>query len=123
MDPMPVFNWVLEPHTKRTFSYNDKLHVVSGCFRHKVCKRFSFPGELFTNFTCSECCNIPQESDFRIQVVHEDIRLEKQGRRSTSLGHQLGYLSNAELATHSHSLGKRLNYEKLKIWYHKKKVA
>jgi hypothetical protein len=53
MDPMPGFNWVLEPHT------NDKLHVVSGCFRHKVCKRFSSSGEPFTDFTCSECCNIP----------------------------------------------------------------
>jgi hypothetical protein len=77
MDPMPGFNWVPEPHTKGTFMYNDKLHVVSGCFRHKVCKRFSLSGEPFTNFTCSECCNIQQESDFRMQVVREDVSLEK----------------------------------------------
>jgi hypothetical protein len=32
-------------------------------------------------------------------------------------------LSNAELAAHSHSLEKRLNHEKLKVWFHKKKVA
>jgi hypothetical protein len=117
MDPMPGFNWVLEPHT------NDKLHVVSGCFRHKVCKRFSSSGEPFTDFTCNECCNIPQESDFRMRVVCEDVTLEKRGRRSTGLGRRLGYLSNAELATHSRSLEKRLNHEKLKVWYHKKKVA
>ena len=59
MDPMPGFNWVRESHTKGTFMYNDKLHVVSGCFCHKVCKRFSSSGEPFRNFTYSECCNIP----------------------------------------------------------------
>jgi hypothetical protein len=32
-------------------------------------------------------------------------------------------LSNAELAAHSCSLGKRLNHENLKVWYHKKKGA
>jgi hypothetical protein len=103
--------------------YNDKLHVVSGCFRHKVCKRFSSSGEPFIDLTCSECCNILQESDFRMRVVREDISLEKRGKRSTGLGRRLGYLSNVELAAHSRSLGKRLNYEKLKVWYHKKKVA
>jgi hypothetical protein len=66
MDPMPCFNWVPEPHTKGTFMYNDKLHVVSGCFRHKVYKRFSSSGEPFTDFICSEYCNILQESDFRM---------------------------------------------------------
>jgi hypothetical protein len=123
MDPIPGFNWVLEPHTKGTFMYNDKLHVISGCFRHKVCKRFSSSGEPFTDFTCNECCNIPQESDFRMRVVREDVSLEKRDRRSTGLGRRLGYLSNAELAAHSRSLGKRLNHEKLKVWFHKKKVA
>jgi hypothetical protein len=32
-------------------------------------------------------------------------------------------LSNVELTAHSRSLEKRLNHEKLKIWYHKKPVA
>jgi hypothetical protein len=123
MDPMPGFNWVPEPHTKGTFMHNDKLHVVSGCFRHKVYKRFSSSGEPFIGFTCSECCNISQVSDFRMRVVCEDVNLEKWGKRSIGLGRRLGYLSNAKLAAHSHSLGKRLNHEKLKVWYHKKKVA
>jgi hypothetical protein len=123
MDPMPGFNWIPEPHTKGTFMYNDKLHFVSGCFRHKVYKRFSSSGEPFTDFTCSECCSILQESDFRMRVICEDVSLEKRGRRSTGLGRRLGYLSNAELVAHSRSLRKRLNHEKLKVWYHKKKVV
>jgi hypothetical protein len=90
MDPMPGFNWVPEPHTKGTFMYNDKLHVISRCFRHKICKRFSSSGEPFIDFTCSECCNIPQEFDFRMRFVREDVSLEKQGRRSTGLGRRLG---------------------------------
>jgi hypothetical protein len=121
MDPMPGFNWVPEPHTKRTFMYNDKLHIISGCFRHKVCKRFSSSGEPFTDFSCSEYCNIPQKSDFRMRVVREDISLKKWGRRSTGLGRRLCYLSNVELTAHSRSLEKRLNHEKLKVWYHKKR--
>ena len=80
-------NWVLEPHTKGKFIYNDKLHVVSGCFCHKVCKRFSSFGEPSTDFTCSECCNFLQEFDFRMRVVREDVSLERRGRRSIGLGH------------------------------------
>ena len=81
MDPMAGFNWVPESHTKGTFMYNDKLHVVSDCFRHKLCKRFSSSREPFIDFTCSECCNIPQEFDFRMQVVREDVSLEKWGKK------------------------------------------
>ena len=77
MDPMLGFNWVFEPHTKGTFMNNDKLHVVSRCFRHKVCKRFFSSGEPFIDFTCNECYIIPQGSDFRMRVIHEDISLEK----------------------------------------------
>jgi hypothetical protein len=58
-----------------------------------------------------------------MRVVREDVSLEKRDRRSTGLGRRLGYLSNAKLATHCCSLGKRLNHEKLKVWFHKKKVA
>jgi hypothetical protein len=50
-----------------------------------------------------------------MRVVREDVSLVKRGRRSTGLGRRLGYLSNAELAAHSRSLGKRLNHEKLKV--------
>jgi hypothetical protein len=56
-------------------------------------------------------------------VLYEDLSLEKIGSRSTGLMRQLEYLSNAELACHSRVLGKKLNHEKLKVWYHKKKVA
>ena len=79
MDPMPGFNWIPESHTKGIFMYNDKLHVVSRCFCHKVCKRFSSFGEPFIDFTYSECYNILQESNFRMQVFREDISLEKRG--------------------------------------------
>ena len=56
-------------------------------------------------------------------VLREDASLQKRGSRHTGLGCRLGYLSDFKLASHSRILVKRLIHEKVKVWYHKKKVA
>jgi hypothetical protein len=123
IDPKPGKNWEPEPLTKATFECDGSSHVIDGCFHHRSCARFSLLGEPFIDFCCPECQVIPKETDFRLRVLCEDDSLTKRGSRSIGLGRQLGYLSTSELASQSRLLHMKLNHEKLKVWYHKKKVV
>jgi hypothetical protein len=114
---MTRVNWSPEPHTKVNFLFEGNTISVEGCFHHTLCERFATTGRPFPNFSCSVCSQIPLERDFRQCVLQESLSLEKRGARSTRSGRRLDYLSNAELATYSRIVGKKLNHEKLKVLY------
>jgi hypothetical protein len=96
-DTMPGVTWIPEPQIQAVFDDKGVSVAITGCFRHKLCMRLSVSRKPFADYSCAHCCTIPQESDFRIRVVREDLSLDKPGTRSIGSGIRLGYLSHAEL--------------------------
>lgn len=96
---------------------------MKGAFRHRECKRFSSFADPFPGFTCSMCCSIVSETDFRLHVVCEEHCLEKCGSRGIAPSRRIGYLSIFELTSHSRVLAKKLKKEKLLYWSAKTQVA
>jgi hypothetical protein len=83
-DTMPGVTWIPEPQTQAVFNDKGVSVAITGCFRHKLCMRLSVSGKPFADCSCAHCCTIPQESDFHMRVVREDLSLDKRGTRSTS---------------------------------------
>lgn len=88
------------------------VKYVCGTFRHIICVRLSTFGLPFANLTCSSCSRIPQEKDFRMQVMHEDRSVEKRGTWGTTSGRRLGYMSVLELAKSCRVITKNYRLER-----------
>lgn len=69
-------------------------------------------GELFRNFTCYNCKEIEQSTDFRFRVFREGGALVKRSSRDTQCGRRVDYLSSPKLATHSETLARKYGEEK-----------
>jgi hypothetical protein len=115
-DPHKDKQWVCELETRIDFSDGKDVRSVQGCFRHVKCHRLSTSREPFPNFTCSECEGIPREGDFKKRVLRQSRNILKRGKRTTSIGIRIGYLSTIELGVHSRILMKRFRDEKAMHW-------
>ena len=103
-DPHPGKHWYTEPHLETLLPLQQQVLTVKGSFRHRDCKRICLSGEPFFDFTCSKCCSIPLETNFRLRVVREEHSVSKRGSRSTAGGRRVGYLSMLELNSYSRVL-------------------
>jgi hypothetical protein len=111
-DPKPGVNWVQESYVVANVGCEGSVKIVRGTFRHITYVRLSTFGLLFPNLTCSSCSKIPQEKDFRMQVMREDRSLEKRGTRGTASGHRLGYIFVLELAKSCRIITKKYRIER-----------
>lgn len=122
-DPHPGKVWYAEAYLEALFQVGDHVVIVKGAFRHRDCTRVSISGEPFQNFTCSKCCSIVLEPDFRSRVVREERAVEKRGFRGTGLGCRAGYLSVFELCEQTRKLKKQHKLEKMQHWSAKVRIA
>ena len=122
-DPHPGVNWYCEPHVSASFAVGSGRVIVSGCFKHRECVRFSTSGQSFVDFNCAFCVRIPLEIDFRLRVVREDRAVEKRDSRGTGLGRRLDYLSTKEVVHHSRSIKSQLKLHHMMLWHAKSKIA
>ena len=122
-DPKPGALWTAEPNTTTDFVYKGETVLVRGCFRHVNCKRLCSTGEPFTNFTCSNCKEIDQATNFRLRVLREGRALVKRGSRDTLCGRRVDYLSCLELAAQSRSLARKFRLERARHWLMKSRLA
>ena len=122
-DPKSGALWSAEPNTSAEFIYKNKKVVVTGCFRHVHCKRLTFTGTPYTNFSYDKCSELVLARDFRFRVLREGCALVKRGLRGTECGRRVDYLSSTELAAHSRQLAKKFRHEKAMKWVLKARVA
>lgn len=122
-DAKPGQSWFREPWLQDVVVVDRACVQINGTFRHRSCLRMSMTNEPWKNLTCSECANIPFETDFTFRVVREERALEKRGSRGIEGGRRIGYLTLLELTMHSRIVSKKLRSERLYHWAAKLRIV